>query len=137
MSVTVFTRDGNNFTEDQAVFEKCKTLKNLMEDVGTENPIPIGEVDGPIFSRVVSFAKNSQDQQWLEQFRQMDNSTLFSTILASNYLDYAELLDFCCSAVASMIRGKSPEEIRAHFGIKNDFTAEEQEQIRKENEWAE
>ena len=28
-------------------------------------------------------------------------------------------------AVAEMIRGKTPEEIRKHFNIKNDFTPEE------------
>ena len=36
-----------------------------------------------------------------------------------------------------MIKGKSPEEIRTTFNILNDFTPEEEEQIRRENEWAE
>jgi len=49
-----------------------------------------------------------------------------------------------------MIKGKTPEEIRRTFNIKNDFTAEEEEQvcaharvenlspqIRKENAWCE
>lgn len=61
--------------------------------------------------------------------------------------------------VADQIRGKTPEEIRKvnlpacsywlknstiinspffqHFNIKNDFTEEEMEQIKKENEWCE
>lgn len=34
-----------------------------------------------------------------------------------------------------MIKGKTPEEIRKTFNIENDFTSEEEEQIRKENEW--
>lgn len=36
-----------------------------------------------------------------------------------------------------MIKGKSPEEIRKTFNIQNDFTQEEEDQIRRENEWAE
>ena len=36
-----------------------------------------------------------------------------------------------------MIKGKTPEEIRKTFNIKNDFTPEEEEQVRKENEWCE
>jgi S-phase kinase-associated protein 1 len=36
-----------------------------------------------------------------------------------------------------MIKGKSPEEIRKTFNIPNDFTPEEEDQIRRENEWAE
>lgn len=36
-----------------------------------------------------------------------------------------------------MIKGKSPEEIRQTFNIVNDFTPEEEAQIRRENEWVE
>ncbi|CAG8775834.1 13366_t:CDS:2 [Racocetra fulgida] len=37
--------------------------------------------------------------------------------------------------VANMIKGKSPEEIRSTFNIVNDFSPEEEEAIRRENEW--
>lgn len=56
---------------------------------------------------------------------------------AANYLDIKALLDVGCKTVANMIKGKSPEEIRKTFNIQNDFTAEEEDQIRRENEWAE
>jgi S-phase kinase-associated protein 1 len=55
---------------------------------------------------------------------------------AANYLDIKELLDLTCQTVADMIKGKSPEEIRTTFNIKNDFTKEEEEEIRRENQWA-
>ena len=35
-----------------------------------------------------------------------------------------------------MIKDKSVEEIRQTFNIKNDFTPEEEAEIRKENQWA-
>lgn len=56
---------------------------------------------------------------------------------AANYLDIRALLDVGCKTVANMIKGKSPEEIRKTFNIANDFTPEEEDQIRRENEWAE
>ena len=38
---------------------------------------------------------------------------------------------FSCAKVASMIKGKSPEEIRSTFGIANDFTPEEEAKVGK------
>ena len=35
-----------------------------------------------------------------------------------------------CKTVANMIKGKTPEEIRKTFNIKNDFTPSEEEQVR-------
>jgi S-phase kinase-associated protein 1 len=74
---------------------------------------------------------------WDAEFVQMDQASLFELILAANTLDCKPLLDLACKAVAEMIKGKTPEEIRNHFNIENDFTAEEEEQVRRENEWCE
>lgn len=52
---------------------------------------------------------------------------------AANYLDIKPLLDVGCKSVANMIKGKSAEEIRRTFNITNDFTPEEEAQIKKEN----
>ncbi|KAM7479457.1 hypothetical protein LguiA_027670 [Lonicera macranthoides] len=56
--------------------------------------------------------------------------------LAANYLNIKSLLDLTCQTVADMIKGKTPEEIRKTFNIKNDFTPEEEEEVRRENAWA-
>ena len=62
-------------------------------------------------------------------------ATLFDLILAANYLNIKGLLDLTCQTVADMTKGKTPEEIREIFNIKNDFTKEEDE-IRRGNQWA-
>ena len=36
-----------------------------------------------------------------------------------------------------MIKGKTTEEIRKTFNIVNDFSSDEEEEIRKENAWCE
>ena len=56
--------------------------------------------------------------------------------MAANYLDIKGLQGLTCRAVVDMIQGKSPEEIRKTFNIKNDLTKEEEEAIRSENSWA-
>lgn len=66
--------------------------------------------------------------EWDLKFCQVDQATLFELILAANYLDIKPLLDLTCKTVANMIKGKTPEEIRRTFNIKNDFTPEEEEQ---------
>ena len=53
------------------------------------------------------------------------------------FLSFQGLLDVTCKTVANMIKGKTPEDIRKTFNIKNDFTPSEEEQVRKENEWCE
>lgn len=55
---------------------------------------------------------------------------------AANYLNIKGLFDLTCQTVAGMIKGKTPEEIRQTFNINNDFTPEEEEEVRKENQWA-
>ena len=60
---------------------------------------------------------------------------LIDVIMAANFLNIKDLLDLTCASVASMIKGKSPEQIRALFNIENDFTPEEEEKIREENRY--
>ena len=82
-------------------------------------------------------AENIKISDWDASFLTVDQGTLYELILAANYLDMKGLLNVTCGTVANMIKGKTPEEIRKHFNIKNDFTPSEEEQIRKENEWCE
>lgn len=75
--------------------------------------------------------------EWDQKFLSVDQEMLFEIILAANYLDIRPLLDIGCKTVANMVKGKTPEEIRRTFNIQNDFTPEEEDQIRRENQWAE
>lgn len=61
----------------------------------------------------------------------------YSVLQAAYAMEIPPLVTLCCKIVANNIKGKSPEKIRRTFNITNDFTPEEEEQIRRENEWAE
>lgn len=67
-----------------------------------------------------------------DMFSALPQSDLFNLILASHALEIKPLLDTTCLYMATIIKGKTSEEIRKQFGIKNDFTPEEEELIRKE-----
>ena len=76
-------------------------------------------------------------QEWYATFVAVDQEFLFELILAANYMDIKPLLDLTCATVASMIKGKTPDEIQKHFNIDNQLTPEEEAQIREENKWCE
>jgi|SRR5665647_2212255 len=138
--ITLTSKDGKNFEVSSTWAMKLNTVKNLMEDIGTDQPIPVTEVVSRILENVITCLK-SEDEGKMEEmetfFKGMNQSDLFETNLAANYLDYPVLLDLTCKTVADMIRGKTPAEIRTTFNIKNDFTPEEEQNVIKENEWVE
>lgn len=66
----------------------------------------------------------------------LDQNTLFDLMLAANYLKIKSLLDFTCKTVADMmLEAKTPKAIHKKFNIKNVYTPEEEEKIRRENQW--
>jgi len=151
--------DGEVFDVDVAVARCSLTIKTMLEDLGMEEGeeevIPLPNVNSAILRKVISWATHHKDDpppaeddenkekrtddisSWDADFLKVDQGTLFELILAANYLDIKGLLDVTCKTVANMIKGKTPEEIRKTFNIKNDFTPAEEEQVRKENEWCE
>jgi S-phase kinase-associated protein 1 len=144
--------DAQTFEVPEEVAFLSHTVKNLVEDAGTEDAIPLPNVSGRILAKVIEYcryhveaeakvddkpAKPEDDvKAWDAEFVNVDQATLFDVILAANYLNIMGLLDLTCQTVAQMIKGKTPEEIRKTFNIKNDFTPEEEEEVRRENQWA-
>ena len=133
--------------ETKAAFRSI-TIKNMVEDTGLDINVPVPMVDSSTLVKVIEYLKYHQraeeetipeDEQtrWDKDYVKVDDETLFNTILAANYLDIKPLLDLTCKAVADEIKGKSPEEIRVRFNIKNDFTPEEEEEVKRENAWCE
>ncbi|KAF2756004.1 E3 ubiquitin ligase SCF complex, Skp subunit [Pseudovirgaria hyperparasitica] len=158
--VLIETSDGIEIRVDREVAERSVLIKNLLEDLGPEaaeqGAIPIPNVNEAVMRKVLEWCeqhkkdppaaadddadnrkKTTDIDEWDQKFMQVDQEMLFEIILAANYLDIKALLDVGCKTVANMIKGKSPDEIRKTFNIQNDFTPEEEDQIRRENEWAE
>lgn len=158
--LTMKTNDNGQVTCDIPVAERSILIKNLIEDLGLETalaqPVPLPNVSQPVLEKIIEWCehhrndppptqdddsesrkKTTEIDEWDQKYMQVDQEMLFEIILAANYMDIKALLDVGCKTVANMIKGKSPEEIRKTFNITNDFTPEEEEQIRRENEWAE
>ncbi|KAE8783518.1 SKP1-like protein 1B [Hordeum vulgare] len=160
-NLTLKSSDDEVFVVDVAVAMASQTIKHLVDDGCADNIIPLPNVSANILIKVIDYCKQhvlngdaaaaaadssststsvKPDEVNLkafdEHFVKVDQTVLFDLILAANYLEIKGLLDLTCQTVADMIKGKTPEEIRKTFNIVNDFTPQEEEEIRRENQWA-
>ncbi|XP_050234364.1 SKP1-like protein 1B [Mercurialis annua] len=142
--ITLKASDGETFEVEQAVALESETIKYMIEDGCADSVIPVPNVTGKILSMVLEYARkhngttaaNEDIKCWDADFIKVDQNVLYELTLAANYLNMKGLLDLACETVADMIRGKTPEQIRKTFNIANDFTEEEEEEVRRDNRWA-
>ncbi|XP_044960440.1 SKP1-like protein 1 isoform X1 [Hordeum vulgare subsp. vulgare] len=156
--------DGEEFEVEEAVSMASQTIRHMIEDDCADKRISIPNINSKILSKVIEYCnkhiptKRADDtigatgvvashavdppalakdlKIWDAEFMKVDHVTLFDLIHAARYLNIKELLDLTCQTAADMISGKTPEEIRNIFNIKNDYLPEEEEKIRRENQWA-
>ncbi|KAL9305641.1 unnamed protein product [Arabidopsis thaliana] len=149
--ILLTSSDGESFEIDEAVARKFLIIVHMMEDNCAGEAIPLENVTGDILSKIIEYAKmhvnepseEDEDEEakknldsWDAKFMEkLDLETIFKIILAANYLNFEGLLGFASQTVADYIKDKTPEEVREIFNIENDFTPEEEEEIRKENAW--
>jgi S-phase kinase-associated protein 1 len=130
-TVTLQSKDGQTFNVTEETARRFVTVKNLLDD-SLGGIIPLPEVEAKTLEKVLQYTREPEGF-----FTTCDTSMLISLICTTNYFEFKELLDLAVHEVAISIKGKTPQEIREHFGIVSDFTPEEEEQVRKENEWVE
>jgi S-phase kinase-associated protein 1 len=70
-----------------------------------------------------------------EFFAKLEQAQLFKLLHAANYLDIRPLLDVACRTMAEMVIGKTPKQIYELFGVAQELTPEEEEEVKKENPW--
>jgi S-phase kinase-associated protein 1 len=144
--ITLKSSDGETFKVSKMVALESQVIKHLIEEGCAHDAIPLENVTVNILEMVIEYCKKHVDadgkpseddlENWDAEFEKVNRGTLFELILAANYLEIKSLLDLTCQTVADMMKGKTPEEIRETFNIENDFTPQEEEDVRRENQWA-
>ncbi len=134
---------------------QCELFKTMIDGDANTTELPVPNIkEEATIQKVITFLnynigkkfayierplKSSDMEQvvdkWRSDFINVPEEMLFDLILAANYLDNKDLLDLACAKVASMIKGKTPEEIRKIFNIENDFTPEQEIALIAENNW--
>lgn len=70
------------------------------------------------------------DKSFLDSF---DEEQLLKLTHAANYLDVRSLFSACCRTIAKRWEGKRVDELRKTYGIKGDFSSDEEHQMLQEN----
>ena len=145
--------DGEIFSVELAIARKSITIKTMIEDLkleeNDENLVPLPNLTSQVLKMIIEWCTYHKDEPappeveetkgngvvittWDHDFLEVDQSKLFELVLAANFLDIKGLIKIGCKTIANMIGEKSPEDIRKSFNIKNDFTPEQEEKIRKQ-----
>jgi len=143
--IRLVSSDGQNFDAPGYVVDLSQTISAVLDDIGDDSDIslvPLPNVDGKTLALIIEQCGmlHRGDQEKLEtslrDAQTTSRDSIFEIIKAANYLNITALLKTACKSVAECIKGKTPEEVRQTFGIKNDFTPEEEEQMKIEKAWA-
>ncbi|KNG51261.1 s-phase kinase-associated protein 1 [Stemphylium lycopersici] len=152
--VQLQSKDEAIITVDRSVAECSRLIRYMLTDWEIDtpsDPIPLFEVEQRVLEKVLEWCYfhcwddiealkqwkiSLEVEEWDYKYAQMEQGLLFEVLLAANYLEITALMDCLSKAVANMLRGKSPAEMRKLLNIQNDFSPEEEEQIRRESEWA-
>merc|ERR1711994_874628 len=104
----------NEATEIEIKQVDGKTLKLVVDYIQHHQGKVPAEIAKPI--RSVKMEKIVEDPWDAKFINDLPKRSLFQLILGANYMDCKSLLHLGCAKVATMIKGKSPEEIKQILG---------------------
>jgi S-phase kinase-associated protein 1 len=152
--ITLVSSDGEKFQINEKAARRSQLIKGVIDDFPDDPEVPLHNVKSNILEKIIKYLEYYKDNEprdierplpsnnfnecidaWDFQFIDLELDQIFEMILAANYMDIKPLMELASAKVASIIKGKSPEDIRKTFNIQNDFTPEEEAQIREENQW--
>lgn len=154
--VRLMSKDQQEFKVARTAACMSKFIENMLDETDSSEPIPLLNVDSKTLAKVIQYCEYKKDKQacklekplkstdlseavcdFCAEYIRIDNGEVLEILMAANYLDICPLLELASGQIASQIKNKKPEEIRKEFNIVNDFTPEEEAQVRGENTWCE
>lgn len=153
-TIIISDADGGKHEVDRNLFvSQSVTLKNVLQDtdVGDDDvaEIPLSNISTTTFNLIHTYLQHQRDYpptdtesrsltltDWENGFLQvLSNEQLFALMLAANYLDIKSLLEITCKFTASIIKAKTPAELRSFYGVNREFTKEEIAATMAANPW--
>jgi S-phase kinase-associated protein 1 len=132
--INLISQEGHSFEISKSAAVMSKVLQVIIEGDNKETEIPLKEVSTDVMQKVVEFMIYHENvempeiskpiqhtnikyltTQWDANFINVENELLFKLLTVSNYLDMKPLLNLCCAKIATMIKGKTREQIKTIF----------------------
>uniref|UniRef100_A0A804NH95 SKP1-like protein n=1 Tax=Zea mays TaxID=4577 RepID=A0A804NH95_MAIZE len=129
--ITLRSSDYKDFEVEEAVAMQSEIIRFMIEDDCADSAIPLPNVDSKTLALVIKYC-NKHVHAAADDSAAAETSSSASSAGGGGEVD----LKKWDAEFVKVDQDKSPEEIRRTFNIKNDFTKEEEEEIRRENSWA-
>merc|ERR1719350_1797161 len=130
--LTLISCDEENpakFTIAKKAAMMCNLVKNIIEGYQTAKEIEIKKVSGSILNLIVEYLNHHNGKVPAEIAKPIRSvkmeKTIFQIILGANYMDIKSLLHLGCAKIATLIKGKSPEEIKKILSEEEDEVKDE------------
>mmetsp|Transcript_9885 Transcript_9885/g.13638 ORF Transcript_9885/g.13638 Transcript_9885/m.13638 type:complete len:207 (+) Transcript_9885:49-669(+) len=149
--ITICSKDKKKYTISKKAARMSKLIQTTIEGDSTCSEIELFHIEGDIVERIVKYMQYHETVRPQEiekpiksnrmvdlvdsfdaKFCEVGQETMFKLLLAANYMDIKPLLLLMCAKVASLLKGKTPQQIRKTFNIRGDYTPEEEEEVRNE-----
>merc|ERR1711920_1164120 len=137
--------NGEKFTIDRESAMMCNLVKSIIEGDSEAKTIEIKKVSSDILKLIVTYLIHHKgkvpaeiakpirsvkmekivEDEWDAKFiNSQTKRTIFQIILGANYMDIKSLLHLGCAKIATLIKGKSPEEIKNILSEEDDVVKE-------------
>ena len=145
-NLVLVSSDNQKIEIDSESAQKSHLLKGLLSDYSNQQePIHLPDIKFDILKKVVEYLTYYKDKtpkdipkpmpsanlsevidEWDVNFiNSIELDNVFDLINAANYMDIPSLLDLSCAKIASLMKGKTVQEIKTMFNIECDLTEEE------------
>ena len=145
LNIVLTSADNQKIELDFKSAERSQLLKDLLVNNKDNKEILLPDIKYNILKKVVEYLTYYKDKEpaqipkplpsanlieftneWDVNFiNSIELDGIFDLINAANYMDINSLLDLACAKIASLMKGKSAQEIRAMFNIECDLTEDE------------
>jgi S-phase kinase-associated protein 1 len=113
-TVTLHSSDGQEFKIEVRIAKLSETIKNLIEEAGIENPIPMPNITGKTLAKIIGYMKNIKDGKPINLKDELYED-LAGITLAANYLDILIPAEGAAPAESLLKKYAVPECARRMF----------------------